>query len=620
MSSLAKKLSDILGAAFEAQGLPHTMGTVKVSDRPDLAQFQCNGAMAAAKISGKKPREVAETIINILSTNPVFAKLEIAGPGFINLTVTDLFLSGFLNETGKSNDIGISKTGKGTIVLDYGGMNVAKAMHVGHLRPTVIGACLKNIVAHAGYNALGDIHTGDWGLQMGQIISEFEIRNPGWAYFDPSFTGRYPDQPPFEYHELEEIYPMASAACKDDPARLERARKATAELQEGRAGYRALLRHFIDLSIKDIKNNLAPLKIEFDIWKGESDAAPLVPEIANDLLKRGIAMKHEGALIIPVALETDKKEMPPLIFFKSDGAMTYGTTDIATIYDRVKTYADLSKIIYVVDHRQSLHLEQVFRAARKAGYTENIELRHIGNGTVNGPDGKPFKTREGKAMTFRDMVATAITRARARIEEAHLAEDASLDEKSEIGRIVAMAALKFNELSNQPHIDYVFDIDRMISFEGKTGPYLLYQAVRIKSLLRKADYETLSPLGRGQSRVSGEGEGENLTPSRVSPPSPNPLPNGERAFVIQNPDRPLALALCELPDHFESALNNLSPHILCEHAYKLAQEFSAFYAACHILSESDSALRQSRLALCDLTYRQLALILDLLGIEIPDRM
>ena len=588
MTSLAQKLSGIVGAAFEAQGLDAALGAVRVSDRPDLCQFQCNGAMAAAKAAKKNPREVAQSVLDALEGDDTFTKIEIAGPGFINLDVTDGFIAAHLAGVAKDERGGVGQIGRNdqTIILDYGGMNVAKAMHVGHLRPTVIGDCLKRIMAFAGYDALGDIHMGDWGLQMGQIISEFEIRHPDWAYFG---DGPYPQEPLFSYQDLEKIYPEASAACKDDEARLELARSATAALQEGKPGYKAMWQHFMDLSIADIKDNLSPMGVEFEIWKGEADVDPLIPEIGDDLKSRGIAKESDGALVVPVEREDDNKDMPPLMFYKSDGAMTYGTTDIGTIYDRIKLHKNLIKMIYIVDKRQSLHFEQVFRTAELAGYTDGIECKHIGNGTVNGEDGKPYKTREGKAMTFRSMVKAAVEKALARLDEAELAQDMSVQERADVARKVAVAALKYTELSNQAHVDYVFDLERMITFEGKTGPYILYQAVRIQSLLKKAAEQGIE----------------------ISETA---------AFNVQEGDRTLALLLAELPDHFDLALKNYTPHVICDYAYRLAQEFSSFYGNCHILSEEDEGLRASRLALCALTHRQLTLLLGLLGIEIPERM
>ncbi len=623
MTSLAQKLSTIVGAAFEALDLPHELGAVRVSDRPDLAQFQCNGAMAAAKLARKNPREVAQGVVDVLedplfiSDNlsslfypilhnaksgqknanqaitmqaALFKTLEIAGPGFINFNVTDDFIAGHLSVVSGDDRLGIPQSANGeTVVLDYGGMNVAKAMHVGHLRSLAIGDCLKRMMRVAGYDALGDIHMGDWGLQMGQIISAFEIAHPGWPYFDPGFEGDYPADAPFSYDELEEIYPRAAQGCKDDPERLDAARKATMELQDGRRGYLALWQHFIDLSLTDIKANIARLGVDFEIWNGEACVNYLIPEITADLAARGVTEDSEGAVVIPVVRPEDKKEMPPLLFKKSDGAATYGTTDVATIYDRIKTYPKIAKMIYETDLRQNLHFEQVFCAAEKAGYVDGIELKHIGHGTVNGPDGKPFKTREGKAMKFSDMVTAVMAKAEERLAEANLDETIGIEERGEIARMVAVATLKFTELSNQAHMDYIFDIDRMTQFEGKTGPYLLYQAVRIKSLLRKAE---------AQGFEAGE------TPH----------------FVIGDEDRSLALLLTELPDHFEAAMKHYTPHVLCEYAYTLAQGFSSFYGNCHILSEENAGVRASRLALCALTYRQLEFVLNVLGIDIPERM
>jgi len=585
MTSLTQILSDIVGDVFEGLDLPKELGNVKFSDRPDLAQFQCNGAMAAAKVAKKNPREIAQNICDVLEKNKNFSKIEIAGPGFINLDLTDDFLQSHLKSMGDDERFGIPTLGEGQIILDYGGMNVAKAMHVGHLRPNVIGDCLRSLLRFAGYDALGDVHLGDWGLQMGQIISEFEIRHPDWSYFDGSTD--FPTDPLFTYQDLEKIYPEASQACKDDKARLEQARQATAKLQEGHPGYTAFGQHFIDLSLEDIKDNLAPLNIDYDIWKGEACVHPLINEIAGDMQARGISEQSDGATIIPVAQDDDKKEMPPLMFFKSDGAVTYGTTDMATIYDRIKLYPDLKKMIYVVDYRQNLHFEQVFRASDKASYTDNIEMLHIGNGTVNGPDEKPFKTREGKAMTFRDLVNTVIEKALVRLDEAELATDMSDKERADIARKVGVAALKYTELSNQPHMDYIFDIDRMTAFEGKTGPYLLYQAVRIKSLLQKAKDQGFA--------VATD-------------------------LKIDENDRALGLLLSEFADAVELAVRQYSPHFLCEYAFNLAQAFSSFYAACHIMSEEDEALRGSRLKLCQMTHDVLEKILEVLGIQVPERM
>lgn len=585
MTSLVQALSQIVGEAFSDLELPVELGAVRVSDRPDLAQFQCNGAMSAAKHAKKNPREVAEQIVTKLQTNTIFSKVEIAGPGFINLNITDEALSEHIVSISKDDRCGVSPLAQGeTIVLDYGGMNVAKAMHVGHLRPNVIGDALKRMTRFAGYNALGDIHLGDWGLPMGQIISEFELRHPEWIYFKQDYSGPYSEEVPFTYGTLEEIYPQASNACKEDPDRLELARQATAELQSGRPGYRALWSHFMKLSIADIKQNTDALGVHFEIWKGEADVNDIIPAFSEELKNKGLLIESDGAQVIDVTEDADKKEMPPLIFFKSNGAQTYGTTDLATIYERVTLYPDLAKIIYVVDKRQNLHFEQVFRAAKRARLVDGIELAHIGFGTLNGLDGKPFKTRDGGVMRFDMLMDLAKEKASLRMQEAGLAQDLSPDDQDKAASMIGVAAIKFADLSNQAHVDYIFDIDQMTSFEGKTGPYILYQAVRIKSLLRKA----------GVIEDSG--------------------------FKLQDGDRSLALLMTQFPEIFLIALKNYTPHVLCDYAYRLAQEFSSFYGNCHILSESDEVLRASRLQLCRMALTQLTLLMDLMGINIPERM
>lgn len=564
MASLAQKLTGITGEIFAAQGLKAEFGLVKVSDRPDLAQFQCNGALAAAKAAGKNPREIATGVAEGLKGRKEFSKIEIAGPGFINLNVTDEFLAAHLVGLGENS--GIEQNAKGTVVLDYGGPNIAKPMHVGHLRSSIIGDALRRITKFAGYNALGDVHMGDWGTPMGQIISELEIR------------GRL--DKPVSMDELEEIYPAASKACKEDEARAERARAATVKLQDGDPVYTKVWKNFIDVSIAGMKKNFDALGVHFDLWKGESSVHTLIAPMVEALKKKGLAVESEGALVVPVAKSDDKKEMPPLILYKRDGAVLYSTTDMATIVERAEENKP-AKIIYVVDQRQHLHFEQVFRAARLSGIApDSIELTFAGFGTMNGTDGKPFKTRAGGIMKLEDLIKMGVEKAQARLAEA------GLEQNDDIANKVAIAAIKFADLQNNRIADYVFDLDRMTTFEGKTGPYLLYQAVRIKSLLKKAG-----------------ADGKTAT-----------------QFIIKDEDRKLALLLTELPDYFAAALRDYAPHVLCDYAFKLAQEFSSFYGSCHIISEPDAALRASRLALCDLTFRQLALVLGLLGIQIPEKM
>lgn len=577
MASLAKSLSGRVGTIFEGLGLPPELGLVRVSDRPDLCQFQCNGAMAAAKAAKKNPRELAQIIVEQLGTDTDIAKAEIAGPGFINIDITDALMAAHIQGQAQDDKLGLSDYPDDTVMLDYGGPNIAKPMHVGHLRASIIGDALRRMYVFAGYKAVGDVHMGDWGTPMGQIISELEMRGA----LGKSLT----------MDDLEKIYPEASRACKEDESRAERARGATARLQDGDPEYRKAWQQFIDVSINGMKKNFDALGVHFDLWEGEASVHDLIAPMVEDLRKKGFAVEDEGAVVVPVEKSDDAKEIPPLILYKRDGAVMYGTTDLATIVDRMKKY-NPSKIIYIVDQRQSLHFEQVFRAARLgAGNAiapeDAVELTHAGFGTMNGTDGKPFKTRAGGVMKLEDLIATGIEKAQLRLAEANLSADIDTEERADIAHKVAIAAIKFADLQNNRIADYVFDLDRMTSFEGKTGPYLLYQAVRIKSLLKKATDQGMSKYGQ---------------------------------LLIQDADRPLALLLAELPDHFDLALKNNTPHVLCDYAYRLAQAFSSFYSNCHILSEQNEALRTSRLALCDLTARQIILVLALLGIQVPERM
>lgn len=584
MSSLIQILSETVGEAFVAEGLVAEMGLVRLSDRPDLAQFQCNGAMAAAKAAKKNPRAVADAVVARLSQNKIFAKIEIAGPGFINLNITDDYLATVMGNP----YYGFTPFGAGdAVVLDYGGPNVAKAMHVGHLRPCIIGDSLRRMAVFSGYKAIGDVHLGDWGTPMGMIISALEQLHPDWPYFDPAFKGPYPEESPVTMADLEDIYPKASAACKEDDVKMDAARRATMELQDGRVGYRALWKHFVSVSIAGIKVNYDALGVHFDLWKGESDVHDLIAPMVARLEKDGFAVKDDGATIVPIKKSDDEKEFPPLILYKRDGAVMYGTTDLATIVERIDLYKP-SKIVYVVDQRQALHFEQVFRAARISGIAPpSIELTHAGFGTMNGADGKPFKTRSGGVMRLEDMIAMAQDAVHDQMKAAGVAQDVGADERNRIANQVAVAAIKFADLQNQRQSDYIFDLNRFTSFEGKTGPYLQYQAVRIKSLLKKA-----------------EAQGDQ--------PSP--------ALAISDENRALALLLAELPENIVVSLRNYTPHILCDYIYRVANAFSSFYGNCHILSEPDAALRANRLCLCKMVFDQLELVLDLLGIEIPERM
>jgi arginyl-tRNA synthetase len=588
MISLLQKLSDTLGAAFAAEGLDAAFGQVRFSDRPDLAQFQCNGAMAAAKAAKKNPRQVADSVVARIKDDPQFAKVEIAGPGFINLNLTDAALGAHLKAMAEDKRLGVPEYAKGeTIVLDYGGPNVAKSMHVGHLRSSIIGDSVRRILQFAGYSTIGDIHLGDWGTQNGMVISELEMRHPDWVYFDPNFTGPYPEDSPVSMADLEEIYPAASKACKEDEARLLKAQQATVELQNKRPGYYALWQHMVAISIESMKGNFEALNVHFDLWKGESSVHDRIEGMVAELKKKNFAIVDDGATIVPVKRNDDDKEYPPLILYKRDGAVMYGTTDLATIAERMEEFSP-AKIVYVVDQRQNLHFEQVFRAARMTGIAPDaIELTHAGFGTMNGTDGKPFKTRAGGVMRLEDLIAMGIEKAQERLKEANLGEAFSDEEKAAIAMKVAIAAIKFADLQNNRIADYVFDLDRLTRFEGKTGPYLLYQAVRIKSLLEKAG-------------VPGDTTRTDILPGDA--------------------DRALVLTLTQLPEVIEAASRSYMPHILCDHVYTLAQAFSTFYAGTHILSETDEAKKTGWLFLCSLTLRQIKLLLSLIGVDVPKRM
>jgi len=587
MRPLLEELSASAGRAFAAEGFDSSLGTVQVSDRADLAQFQCNGALAAAKLAKAAPRAIAERIAARLRGDALFAKVEIAGPGFINLDVTDEALAFRTAALAQDERLAAPRTGTGkTLVIDFGGTNVAKPMHVGHLRASIIGESLQRLFRANGWRVLSDVHLGDWGLPMGQLIAEIGRRDIAPIYFDATFTGPYPPASPVTMEELEEVYPAASAACKADPVRLDEARAATAELQAGRPGYRALWRHFFQVSEQGLKREFASLGVAFDLWKGEADVDALISPMIEDLKSRHLAVTSDGALIVPVGEPADRKEIPPLMLLKSDGAVLYGTTDLATIVDRVASY-DPDLILYVVDQRQHLHFEQVFRAARKAALNGKALLEHAGFGTVNGVDGKPLKTRAGGVMKLYDLIAMATDEAALRLAEQGLAADYPPEERAEIARIVGLAAIKFADLSNFRTSDYGFDLARFTRFEGKTGPYLQYAAVRMRSILRKAD-------GEGYAR--------------------------RMPAVHSEEERKLLLLLLGLPDAMTNAEAKRAPNVLCDYAFALAQEFSRFYTAHHILSETDSSLRAARLGLCDLTLRVLVKVLDLLGILVPTRM
>ncbi len=585
--TVAAWASRLVGAAFADLGADPALGRVIRSDRPDLAPYQCNGAMAAAKALKRNPREIAQAVADRVAQDPGVVDVQVAGPGFLNLRVADAMLTARADALAADDRAGARLRPKPeAVVIDFGGPNVAKPMHVGHLRSAVIGDALQRLFRFRGDRVTSDVHLGDWGLQMGHLITELEIEQPALPYFNAADAGPFPTEPPVTLADLARLYPQASAAAKADPERLQRSRRATAELQAGRAGYRALLKHFIDVSVAGLKGDYAQLNVRFDLWKGESDVDPLVSDVVRLFGDAGLIEESEGAQIVRVARDGDKKELAPLILVTSEGSALYATTDLATILDRVRTIGP-DRMLYVVDLGQSDHFEQVFRAAAQIDWIREDRLEHVKFGTVNGPDGKRLRTREGGAFRLADLIGEAQARARAKVEEAGLAGDLPEEERAAIAVQVARAALRFADLQNVRTTNYVFDLDRFTSFEGKTGPYLLYAAVRVKSLLRKAAEDGVRP-----------------GPIAVAAPE-------EQALVIEL-------------DNFDAALTTAydkrQPHHICEHAFALAQAFSKFYAACPVLGAEDEATRASRLALAGLTLKQLTLTLDLLGIDTPDRM
>ncbi|MCP3976730.1 MAG: arginine--tRNA ligase [bacterium] len=587
--SILSELSEEFGAAFVALGLDASDGEVAVSQRPELAQYQCNGALGAAKRAGRNPRELAEAVIAGLPDSSRFSDLSVAGPGFINITLADEVLASYVETIRTGDGVGVMpREAPARMIIDYGGPNVAKELHVGHLRPAVIGESLKRIMRALGNEVIGDVHLGDWGSPQGQLIAELEDRQPDLPYFDAANVGPYPVEPPVAMDDFNEMYPTASNRAATDEEFKERARQATAELQKRRPGYLALWQHFRDVSIDAIKAVYDELGVSFDLWHGESTIAELLDPLIERVLASGVARISEGAVVIDVALPDDKNEIPPLLMAKSDGATLYTTWDVATIQDRVDQF-DVAAMIYIVDARQSLHFEQVFRAARRAGIVgEDVLLEHAGNGTVNGADGKPLKTRDGGTPLLRSLIDDAIDRAAQRLAENDLASEYSEEERSEIAHLVGLAALKYGDLQNHRASDYIFDLDRFVSFEGRTGPYLLYSAVRMKSILRKASEQGLTP--------------------------------GVLAPATGEFDRNLMLALLRLPEIVSRAAEHRAPNHIALYAYELAAEFSRFYEHCRILDESDGSTQASWLGLVELCLRQVTFLLDLLVMEVPERM
>jgi arginyl-tRNA synthetase len=596
MTDLRTALGEAVGAAFAEAGLASSFGRVTPSDRPDLADFQCNGALAAAKSAGRKPRDIAEAVAARLAGDPRLASIELAGPGFINLRVADAALAARASEIALDERSGAGVVDAARrVLIDYGGPNVAKEMHVGHLRASIIGEAIKRLYRFRGDEVLGDAHFGDWGFQMGLLITAVLDEDPPLAALLDRFETAPTDAnreaalanvaAAITLADLDRLYPAAAERAKLEVAYRERARRATAELQSGRAGYRLLWSHFATVTRAALQRDFHALGVDFDVWKGESDVNDLIEPMVADLREKELLFADQGAEIVRVARNDDKRELPPLLVVSSEGSAMYGTTDLATILDR-RRYFDPDQAIYVVDQRQADHFEVTFRAAYLAGYAAEGALEHVGFGTMNGPDGKPFKTRAGGVLKLRDLIEMITGKARERLHEAGLGAELAEDEFEAIALKVAVAALKFADLSNFRGTSYVFDLDRFSSFEGKTGPYLLYQAVRVKSLLRRADEE-----GAGPGQIA----------------------------IAESAERDLALALDAFDRALAEAYDKKAPHFIAEHAYRLAVAFSKFYQACPVLA-APPAVRASRLALAAATLAQLELALTLLGIETPARM
>ena len=581
-----KKILDIITAkmqqAFIDAGYDASFGRVTVSNRPDLCEYQCNGALAAAKQYKCAPIAIANAVVEKLNAND-YDMVEAVMPGFINLKLSGAFLQNYLEEMRTADDFGVEKVGAGKLaVVDYGGANVAKPLHIGHLRPAIIGESLKRLHKFMGYDTIGDVHLGDWGLQMGLIIAELQERQPELPYFDPEYTGAYPAESPFTLSELEEIYPTASSK-KSDPEFAAKAHTATYELQQGRRGYRAIWNHIMGVSLPDLKRIYGILDVHFEKWLGESDADPYIPAMVEDLKQRNIAVQSEGAWVVPVAEETDKKEVPPMILVKSDGSAIYATTDLATMVQRMQDW-NPDKMLYVTDKRQNLHFEQVFRAAKKSGIVKaETVLEHVGHGTMNGADGKPFKTRDGGVLRLEQLIADMTDFVRGKVVENKIVGE---DEVETTTAKIALAALKYGDLSNQPTKDYNFDLERFAAFEGNTGPYILYTIVRIKSILsRYGDWKHLHI----QSPANAQAKDLMLTITKFGPA-------------------------------MESALSNLAPNLICAYVYDLACAANKFYHETPILKEENEELKAGYIALMGLTKEILETCISLLGFEAPEKM
>lgn len=589
-----KKIIDLIAEevkeAFSACGYEERFGMVTLSNRPDLCQYQCNGAMAAAKQYKKAPIEIANAVVAQLSESETLSEVTAVMPGFINMKVNTEFLAAYLQEMTEKDDFGFEKAEKPlTIMIDYGGANVAKPLHIGHLRSAVIGESIKRICRYAGHQVISDVHLGDLGLQMGLVIEGVRERNPELPYFDENFTGEYPKEPPFTLSELEQIYPAASARSKQDEEFKERAQHTTLQFQLGHKGYYALWRHIMNVSVPDLKKNYDNLDVHFEVWKGESDVQPIIPDMVDDLIAKGLAHESQGAMVVDVQEESDSKEFPPCIIRKSDGAALYATSDLATILEREKLYSP-DRYIYLADKRQEMHFTQVFRVARKAGFVgPETDLAFLGFGTMNGKDGKPFKTRDGGVMRLENLIADTTNEVLKKVTENR---EMTEDEAVEISKKIGLAAIKYGDLSNQATKDYIFDLERFTSFEGNTGPYILYTMVRIKSILAKLSEQGEAKAAAINASVREYGADE----------------------------LGLMLLAARFSDMMEHAYAEIAPHKVCQYIYELADAFNGFYHNNKIIAETDKVKQGEWISMITLVLHLLEVCIDLLGFTAPDRM
>lgn len=588
MKGIIDVLQEEVKQAFEKAGYDGKYAKVTISNRPDLCQYQCNGALAMAKEYHKAPIQMAEQIVELLKQSDTFAAIAAQAPGFINMTVSGEFLAAYINEMRAADKFGLEQPAKKeTIVIDYGGANVAKPLHVGHLRSAVIGESIKRTARYIGHKVVGDVHLGDWGLQIGLIITELKHRKPELVYFDNTYEGEYPTEPPFTMSDLEEIYPYASGYSKEHEDYKEEAQEATAQLQAGRRGYLALWKHIIDVSVTDLRKIYTKLNVDFDLWKKESDAQPYIPDMVQGMKDGGYAHIDDGALVVDVKEETDTKEIPPCMILKSNGATLYNTTDLATIVERRKLF-DPTRIIYVVDKRQSLYFEQVFRCAKKTKIIgDDVDLIFVGFGTMNGKDGKPFKTRDGGVLRLEHLLADVT----AQVSDKMADRDMDDETRADVAAKVALAAIKYGDLSNQTSKDYVFDLDRFTSFEGNTGPYIMYTIVRIKSLLAKV--------------------------------AQNAIEVDEQVSILPASDKSatdVMLSLSKWGEIVQAAYEEQAPHKICQFIYELSDAYNKFYHENKIVANEDAALRNSHICLSKLVVNVLETAVDLLGLEAPERM